>query len=70
MEIDINDVLSALDDYAEASAKLRQMRSEYTGHSPSYHLYSWQEASDKAKQRVKEALDAYIDARVEAKEPS
>ena len=60
----IDDLLNALDDVAEAREELRQYQSEYTGYSPSYALQSWYEAEQHAKEKLIATLDAYIDERV------
>lgn len=57
-------ILSAFDDYHEATVELDQHRAEYTGYSPSYALGSWIELQNKSKRRVVEALDAYVDAKI------
>lgn len=60
---DIDDLLQALDDYAEARDELKQRAAEYTGYSPSWALAPWREVRDKAKQRITNALDKYIQER-------
>jgi hypothetical protein len=49
-------LLTAFEDWLEARTELNQMKSEYTGYSPSYHLQSWIDMEDKAKNQVREAL--------------
>lgn len=57
---DIEDVLTAFRDWVEADAELKQMQGEYTGYSPSYHLASWYEVAQKAKDKAGKALADYI----------
>lgn len=60
----VDDLFDALSDCVEAREELRQRRAEYTGYSPSWALASWIEAEEHAKQRLKQALDAYIDEKM------
>lgn len=67
MEYDENkQILSRLNDWLEARDQLSQMRSEYTGYSPSYHLHSWIDAEEKARNAFYDALGTFIDMRVKA----
>lgn len=63
--IDIDDLIRAVEDVLEARQELAQMESEYTGFSPSWALASWIEAKDKAEQKFKDRLKAYIRQEVE-----
>lgn len=56
----IEDVLTAFRDWTEADAELKHMQGEYTGYSPGYHLASWYEAAQKAKDKAGKALADYI----------
>lgn len=58
----LDKLMDAIDDYCAAHHELMQMRSEYTGYSPDYHLASWFEAEKKAKERIAKLLESYVRA--------
>lgn len=65
--MDIEDVLTALDDYNHARRALDRAGRRYDGCSPGWALQSETDDWRDAQGKLAAALNAYIDARVEAR---
>lgn len=64
--IDVQAIVQAMQDYADARAEHEKARNEYEGYSWGYHGSGYINAMDRAAVEFGNRLDAYVDGRIKA----